>query len=99
MPDFDAIDAIAIAGVGEDVSYTPFGLALVVIKGFFQAPDESPDGGDVSIEAVAPMVTVLNTDATAPEHRDLFTIRGMDYTVKRIEQDESALVVFHLLEV
>ena len=99
MPDFDAIDVIAINGVGENVSFTPFGGSLVVITALFQAPDEATDGGDIPIEAVAPMVTVKNTDATAPDKRDLFTIRGVAYTVKRIEQDEGALVVYHLLEV
>lgn len=99
MTDFDATDAIIISATGENVDYTPFGSALVVVKGLFQSPDDATDGGDVDIEALAPQVILTSVDAPAPDHRDLFTIRGVAYTVKRIEQDESALVVFLLLEV
>jgi len=98
MPDFDATDAAVINVMGEDVSYTPNGMALVVVTGFFQAPDEEPDTQDLQFIATGPQVTLLNTDAPAPNKGDLFTIRGVDYTVKDFETDESALVVFHLLE-
>ena len=98
MTDFDATDAAVIAFMGEDVTFTPDGGGPVVIKGLFQAPDDDVDGGEIDMETIAPIVTVLNTDATAPSHGDKFTIRQVPYAVKRVEVDESALVVFHLLE-
>lgn len=98
MTDFDATDAAVIAAMGEDVTYTPNGGGAVVVKGFFQAPDDEPDTQDINFIAAAPQVTLLNTDATAPHKGDVFTIRGVAYSVKDFEVDESALVVFHLLE-
>lgn len=98
MPDFDTADASIIDTFGEDVTYTPDGGAPVVIKGFFQAPDEQPDTFDVEIQGTAPQVTVHSDDAATPTQQDLFTIRSVNYTVKQFEVDESALVVFHLLE-
>ena len=98
MPDFDTADASIIATFGEDVTYTPDGGAPVVVKGFFQAPDDEPDTFDVDIEGNAPQVRLTATDAPAPVHADTFTIRGVAYNVKRVEVDESAIVVFHLLE-
>lgn len=98
MPDFDTTDAAVIDFMGEDVTYTPNAGAPVVVKGFYQAPDDEPDTQDLNFIATGPIVTLLNTDATAPHKGDLFTIRGVDYTVKDFETDESALVVFHLLE-
>ena len=98
MPDFDTIDAAVIAAMGEDVSYTPDGGGAVVVTGFFQSPDDEPDTQDIDFIATSPMVTLLNTDAPAPSKGDVFTIRGVAYSVKDFEVDESALVVFHLLE-
>lgn len=98
MPDFDATDAAVINVMGENVSYTPFGMALVVVLAFFQAPDEEPDTQDLQFIATGPQVTLLESDAPAPNKGDLFTVRGQTYTVKDFETDESALVVFHLLE-
>ena len=98
MPDFDTTDAALIAFYGEDVTYTPNGGGAVVVKGFFQSPDDEPDTVEIEFIATSPMVTLLNTDATAPHKGDTFTIRGVSYSVKDFETDESALVVFHLLE-
>ena len=98
MPDFDTADASLINTFGEDVTYTPNGGAAVVIKGFFQAPDEQPDTFDVEIQGSAPQVTTTATNTPTPDQSDTFTIRGVDYSVKQFEVDESALVVFHLLE-
>ena len=99
MPDFDTTDASVINFMGEDVTYTPNGGGAVVVKGFYQAPDDEPDTQDINFIASSPQVTLLNTDATAPHKGDLFTIRGIAYRVKDFEVDESALVVFHLLEI
>lgn len=98
MTDFNATDAAVIAAMGEDVTYTPNGGGAVVVKGFFQSPDDEPDTQDIEFIATSPRVTLLNTDATAPHKGDVFTIRGQAYSVKDFETDESALVVFHLLE-
>ena len=98
MPDFDATDAAVIATFGEDVTYTPSGGGAVVVKGFYQNPDDEPDTVDVDFIATAPRVTLLNSDAPAPTNGDTFLIRGVSYTVKDYEVDEAALVVFHLLE-
>ncbi len=98
MPDFDATDAAVIAAMGEDVTYTPNGGGAVVVKGFYQSPDDEPDTQGIELIATAPQVTLLNTDAPAPHKGDVFTIRGIGYSVKNFEVDESALVVFHLLE-
>ncbi len=98
MPDYDTADANIIATFGEDVTYTPFGMASAVVTGFFQSPDEEPDTEDLNFIATSPQVTLTNTDAPSPNKGDLFTIRGVGYTVKDFETDESALVVFLLLE-
>lgn len=98
MPDWDATDAAVIAAMGETVSYTPDGGSPGDITALFQMPDVDPDTQDINFESVDPMITCLNTDAPSPSHLDTFTIRGKLYTVKRIEQDESALVIFQLLE-
>lgn len=98
MPDFDATDAAVIAFYGEDVTYTPNGGGPVVVKGFYQSPDDEPDTVDLDFIATSPRVTLLNSDATAPHKGDTFTIRGQAYSVKDFEVDEAALVVFHLLE-
>lgn len=97
-PNFDTTDAAVIAFMGEDVSYTPFGSALVVVNGFFQSPDDEPDTEDIDFIATSPQVTLTNVDAPSPNKGDLFTIRTVSYTVKDFETDEGALVVFHLLE-
>ena len=99
MPDFDATDAAVIGLYGEDVTYTPNAGAPVVVKGFFQSPDEEPDTDDLQFISIAPQVILLNSVATDPHKGDLFTIRGVAYSVKDFETDEQALVVFHLLEV
>ena len=98
MPDWDATDAAVIAATGESVTYTPDGGGPVVFTALFQKPDADPDTQDINFESVDPMVTCLNTDTPSPSHLDTFTIRGQLYTVKRVEQDESALVIFQLLE-
>lgn len=98
MPNYDTTDANIIATFGEDVTYTPFGSGSVVVVGFYQSPDDEPDTQDLNFIATSPQVTLTNTDAPAPNKGDLFTIRGVDYTVKDFETDESALVVFLLLE-
>ncbi len=98
MPDFSATDAAVIGLYGEDVTYTPNAGAPVVVKGFFQEPDDEPDSIDTDFVANFPQVILLDTDATAPHEGDLFTIRGTNYSVKDFEQDEESLVVFHLLE-
>ena len=98
MPDWDATDAAVIAAMGETVTYTPNGGGPVVITALFQSPDTEPDTQEINIESTGPMVTCLNTDVPSPSHLDTFTIRGQLYTVKRIEVDESAIVVLHLLE-
>ena len=98
MPDFDTADASVIATFGEDVTYTPDGGAPVVIKGFFQLPDEQPDTFDVEIQGNEPQVTTLSLDTPAPDQGDTFLIRTILYNVKRFEIDESALRVFLLLE-
>ncbi len=98
MPDWDATDAAIIAAMGESVTYTPDGGGPVVFIALFQAPDVEPDTQDINFESSGPVVTCLNTDTPSPTHLDTFTIRGQLYTVKRIEQDESALVIFQLLE-
>ena len=98
MPNFDTTDAAIIDFYGEDVTYTPNAGAPVVVLGFYQAPDTEPDTQDLQFIATGPMVTVLNSVAPAPNKGDLFTIRGVDYTVKDFETDESSLVVFLLLE-
>lgn len=98
MPDWDATDAAVIVALGESVSYTPDGGSLVVFTALFQAPDVEPDTQEINFESMGPMVTCLNTDTPSPSHLDTFTIRTVLYTVKRIEVDESALVIFHLQE-
>lgn len=98
MPDFDAADTSIIATFGEDVTYTPNAGVPVVIKGFFQMPDDQPDTFDVEFQGNDPQVTTTATDTPAPDQGDLFTIRGVDYTVKQFEVDESILCVFLLLE-
>lgn len=98
MPDFDPTDTAIVNTFGEDVSYTPNGGGSVVVKGFFQSPDDEPDTQDLNFIATSPQVILLDTDAPAPDKGDTFTIRSVNYTVKDFEEDESALVVFHLLE-
>jgi hypothetical protein len=98
MPNYDTADASVIATFGEDVTYTPFGSGSAVVVGFFQAPDDEPDTTDLNFIAISPQVTLTDTDAPSPNKGDLFTIRGVDYTVKDFEDDESSLVVFFLLE-
>ena len=98
MPDFNPTDAALINFFGEDVTYTPNGGGAVVVKGFFQDPDDEPDTVEIDFIATAPQVTLLNTDAPAPHKGDVFTIRSVGYTVKDFETDEEALVVFHLLK-
>lgn len=98
MPDWDATDAAVIAVMGETVTYTPDGGGPVAITAFFQAPDTEVDTQDIAFESLGPMVTCLDTDVPSPSHADTFTIRGQLYTVKRIEIDESAMVICHLLE-
>ncbi len=98
MPDWDATDAAVIAAMGETVSYLPNGGSSVDFVALFQTPDVEPDTQDINFESVGPMVTCLDTDTPSPDHLDTFTIRSQLYTVKRIEQDESALVIFQLLE-
>lgn len=98
MLDFDTADASIIQTFGEDVTYTPNAGAPVVIKGFFQNPDEQPDTFDVEFEGTGPQITTLSSDTPAPEHGDTFVIRGVSYSVKQVEVDESVLRVFHLLE-
>jgi len=98
MPDFDATDAAVIAFFGEDITYTPNGGGPVVVKGFYQNPDDEPDTVEVDFIATAPRVTLLKTDAPAPHVGDAFVIRSVSYSVKDFEVDEAALVVFHLLE-
>ena len=98
MPDWDAVDSAVIAATGETVTYTPDGGSPGDFIALFQAPDVEPDTQDINFESMGPMVTCLNTDVPSPSHADTFTIRGQLYTVKRIEQDESALVVLHLLK-
>jgi hypothetical protein len=98
MPNYDTADANVIATFGEDVTYTPFGSGSAVVTGFFQAPDDEPDTQDLNFIAVSPQVTLTDTDAPSPNKGDLFTIRGVDYTVKDFEDDESSLIVFFLLE-
>lgn len=95
---FDAADAGILAAFGEDVTYTSFGNAPAVIKGFFQAPDDDADTIEIEFQGNAVQVRTLSTDTPTPLHEDLFTIRGVDYTVKQVEVDESLFVVFHLLE-
>ena len=96
--DWDATDAAVIEVMGETVTYTPDGGSSVSITAFFQAPDVEPDTQDINFDSMGPMVTCLDTDTPSPSHLDTFTIRAQLYTVKRIEQDESALVIFELLE-
>lgn len=98
MPDWDATDAAVIAATGETVTYLPDGGSSVDFTALFQAPDTEPDTQEINFESTGPMVTCLNTDVLSPSHLDTFTIRGQLYTVKRIEVDESAIVVLHLLE-
>ena len=98
MPDFSATDAAVIGLYGEDVTYTPNAGAPVVVKGFFQSPDDEPDTADLDFIANFPQVILKASDATAPHEGDTFTIRGQNYSVKNFEQDEENLVVFHLLE-
>lgn len=99
MLDFDATDAAVIGLFGEDVSYSPHNDGgAVVVKGFFQAPDEEPDTQELEFIATAPQVLLLKTDAPAPDKRDTFLIRNVPYKVKNFEVDEMALVVFRLLE-
>ena len=98
MPDWDAVDSAVIAVTGETVTYTPDGGSPGDITALFQAPDVEPDTQDINFESMGPMVTCLNTDVPSPSHNDTFTIRGQLYTVKRIEKDERALVICHLLE-
>lgn len=98
MPDFDTADASILTTFGEDVTYTPNLGAPVVIKGLFQNPDEQPDTFDVEFQGSGPQVTTHSDDTPTPDQGDLFTIRGVNYTVKQFEIDESALRVFNLLE-
>lgn len=98
MPDWDAMDAAVIAAIGETVTYLPNGGASVDFVALFQAPDVEVDTQEINFESMGPSVTCLNTDVPTPSHLDTFTIRGQLYTVKRIEQDESALLFLHLLK-
>ena len=98
MLDFGTADASVITTFGEDVTYTPNAGVPVVIKAFFQNPDEQPDTFDVEFQGSGPQVTTLLSDTPAPDHGDTFVIRGTTYTVKQVEVDESVLRVFHLLE-
>jgi hypothetical protein len=98
MPDFSATDAAVIDFYGEDVTYTPNGGGSVVVKGFFQMPDDEPDTIDLDFIATSPQVLLTAADAPAPAKGDTFTIRGQNYSVKDFEIDEETLVVFHLLE-
>jgi len=98
VADFDPTDAALMSFYGEDVTYTPNGGGAVVVQGFYQSPADEPDTQELDFIATAPRVTLLNTDAPSPHTGDLFTIRGVSYSVKDYETDESALVVFHLLE-
>ena len=98
MPDWDTTDAAVITSMGETVTYLPDGGSSVDFIALFQAPDVEPDTQDINFESQGPMVTCLTTDVPSPSHADTFTIRTQLYTVKRIEQDESALVVLHLLK-
>lgn len=98
MTDFDTADASIILAFGESVTYTPNGGAAVAINAFYQSPDEQPDTFDVEFQANGPMLTTHSDDTPTPDQGDLFTVRGVAYTVKQFEVDESALCVFHLLE-
>ena len=99
MVDFDTVDTAAVNAFGEDVTYTPSGGGPTVITGFFQSPDVIPESGiDINFESTGPQVTLKAADAPTPSHLDLFTIRGIAYTVKQVEVDESSLVIFYLLE-
>lgn len=97
--DFDTADASVIQTFGEDVTYTPIATGVpVVIKALFQMPDQRPDTFDVEFQGNDPQATTLSSDTPAPNQADLFTIRGVDYTVKQFEIDESVLRVFLLNE-
>lgn len=96
MPDFSATDAAVINFYGEDVTYTPNAGAPVVVKGFFQDPDDEPDTQDIEFIANSPQVRLLASVAPAPHKGDTFVIRGISYSVKDFETDEENLVVFLL---
>jgi hypothetical protein len=98
MPDFSATDAAVIALIGEDVTYTPNGGSSVVVKGFFQNPDDEPDTQEIEFIANEPQVILTKTDAPAAHKGDTFVIRGQNYSVNDFENDEENLVVFHLYE-
>lgn len=97
MPDWDSTDAAVIAVMGETVSYLSNGGSSVDFIALFQAPDTEPDTQEINFESTGPMVTCLKSDVPSPSHQDTFRIRETPYQVKRIEKDESALVVLHLL--
>ena len=99
MPSFDAVDAAVINVFGEDITYTPDGGAPTVIKAFFQSPDTLPESGvDINFESIGPQVYVKDADVPSPGHLDTVTVRGIVYTVKQVERDESSLRILHLLE-
>ena len=99
MATFDAVDSAVINVFGEDITYTPDGGAHIVVKGFFQSPDTIPESGvDISFESIGPQVYVKDTDVPTPGHSDTVVIRGITYTVKQVERDESSLIILHLLE-
>jgi len=98
MPDFSATDAAVVNFYGEDVTYTPNAGAPVVVKGFFQNPDDEPDTQDIDFIATSPQVILLASDAPDPHKGDTFVIRTVSYSVKDFEIDEENLRVFHLFE-
>lgn len=99
MVDFSVVDSAAVDAFGEDITYTPDGGSPTVITGFFQSPDTIPESGtDINFESIGPQVTCKAVDVPTPGHLDTVLVRGVTYTVKQVEVDESSLVVLHLLE-
>jgi hypothetical protein len=99
MPDFDTVDTATVNAFGEDITYTPNGGGATIIKAIFQSPDVIPEAGvDITFESVGPRVVCKAVDVPTPGHLDTVLARGITYTVKQVEVDESSLVILHLLE-
>jgi len=106
--DYSTVDSSIIELFGETITYDPDGATpSFTLNGFFQSPeiDTGISPTEVEFEISGPVVFVIYSEliASGPPpppilHADVVTIRSVAYTIVDIEQDESAIVVLHLLE-
>ena len=96
---YSTVDVAVLRAFGEKFTYTPSGSAAVELTGLYQEDEGVIQVGEVAVELNGASLCFLKADVGQPSNLDTVIVKGINYRVSDVIEDEATLTVVTLLKV